>query len=220
MSIITALTKRSPQLNGVEFDATIESTLSASVDITTYPMESGARAADHALVNPIEYSMTIMASNNPLRPQVTDFIGGAISNVIDLPTIAGLSSGFLSGRPDTHAAAVLTMLLTQMVERQVMDVYGGDIHLSSMLIISIERTRTPENENGLECVVTLQELPTLDLIQGRSGLDNIKTDPGDQASTSAGRYIHKGVAKVQEAGAVINEAASDVFFHIGASIGV
>jgi hypothetical protein len=211
MSIVTMLTRNSPTLAGVSFDATLETTFKASIDITGYPLASGAEAADHSIFNPLEFTMTILASNNPLRPQVTDFIGGAISNYVDLPTIAGLSSGFLSGRADTHAAVVLTDLIGKMVDRQPISVYGGDIQLDSMMITGIDRTRTTENENGLECIVTLQELPTLDLIHG-GGMNVVNTAKDDPAHTSAGKKIHKGIAKVNEAA---DQFVEDLAFHVG-----
>jgi hypothetical protein len=103
-----------------------------------------------------------------------------------------------------------------MVDREEMDIYGGDIQLSNMIITSVERTRTPENENGLEAVITLQELPRLELVRAVHDPDNpnrnpVKTDNNDQAATAAGKYIHKGIAKVQDAGAAINDRVSGVF---------
>ena len=54
MSIISIFTKRSPTMGGVEFDAVLEDTLDLSVEVTSYPIESGVRISDHRIMQPIQ----------------------------------------------------------------------------------------------------------------------------------------------------------------------
>lgn len=211
-SVFTALTRTSPELAGVVFDATIESTFTASMTVTGYPMESGVNVADHSVILPLEYSMSIVASNNPLAPGITDFIGGAISNLVpdELAGLGGLASGLLSSSAETHSAAVLSTLVGTMIARRPITITDGDITLNEMVITNITRTRTTENENGLECDITLQELPRIELISSYN-FGSINVNKADPASTRVGRTVNRGSARIRDAGKKIRESASNVF---------
>ena len=212
MELFTALTRTTPTLAGVAFDATIESTFTASMETTGYPMESGVNVADHSLILPLEYRMTIVASNNPLQPGITDFIGGAVSNLVPdyLAGIAGLASGLLSSSAETHASVVLQSLVTAMVARRPVQIDGGDIVLNEMVITDITRTRTAENENGLECDITLRELPRIALIESYN-FGSVNVPSSDPASTRVGRIVNGGFAKIADAGEKVRNSAKNVF---------
>lgn len=213
MSVFTALLRVSPTIGAVSFDATIESTLSASVETTTYPLESGIDVADHTLIMPLEYTMTVVVSNNPLQPGITDFIGGGISNFLRIPgiaAIAGAFSGLLSSSNETHGSTVLQTLITQMVARQPVTITDGDITLSDMIITSVTRTRTVENEDGLEAEVTLQELPLIDRVQAPGfGTGNISVN--DPSAKRGRGVVNKGFAAVKSAGEKVSNNAKNVF---------
>lgn len=213
MSVFTALTRVSPEIDGLSFDATIESTLSAAVETTTYPLESGIDVADHTLIIPLEYTMTIVVSNNPLRPGITDFIGGAVSNFFNIPGFAGAAgafSGLLSSSNQTHGAMVLQTLISKMLTRQPVDITDGDITLSSMLITSVTRNRTVENEDGLEAEITMQELPLIERIQA-DGFGSGDMGVNDPSKSRAGGFVAKGHAAVKNAGERIRHGAKNVF---------
>ena len=211
MNVFTALTRTTPALAGVKFEAVVESTLTASVETTGYPLESGVDVVDHALIVPMEYTMTILASNNPLQPGVTDFIGGAVSNFVPdaLAGIAGMSAGLLSSSKETHGSAVLKSLINNMVTRQPITVTDGDITLNDMLITNITRTRTVENEDGLEAEITLQELPLIERVQQDQLSKNLTV--GDPSEARAGGFIAQGQAKIADAGEKIRKGAQNVF---------
>ena len=214
MSVFTALTRSRSKIDGVEFEAVLESTFSASVETTAYPLESGVNVADHAIVMPVEYTMTVLASNNPLQPSVTDFIGGAISNYIPgLAGIAGSFAGLLSAAPESTSSVVLQTLVSTMVQRQTVTITDGDIILSDMLITNITRTSTTENEDGLECELTLQELPRIDraFASAGAGSRNMKVSENDPAKTKIGKVVQKGHARIKSAGVKIRGKASDIF---------
>ena len=48
-----------------------------------------------------------------------------------------------------------------MTTGEPFDIDAGDIQLKNMLIVSIKRTKDPENEGGLIFEAALQEYPTL-----------------------------------------------------------
>src|SRR5690554_4164123 len=115
MSILSILTRQSPKIAGYQFDATLEDSFEASVEITRYPVESGVSVADHAIIQPFRYYMVGSISNNPLK--VFDLAGmaaGGLSNLVGsnpyVATVAGMSAGFLAGTQDTRASSTLEFL--------------------------------------------------------------------------------------------------------------
>ncbi|AFC22439.1 tail fiber protein [Vibrio phage CP-T1] len=214
MSIITLFTKKAPTIAGIEFDAILEDTIESSVEFTGYPIESGARAADHGIIQPYRWSLIVAVSNNPLKPQVTDFIGGALSNLTNNPllaSIAGTSAGLLAGSSDSRASAALQLLLALQMARESFDIDAGDIQLQNMVIVNIRRTKTPDNETGLFAEVQLQELPTLETIitRGTNPTANQLRD-NDPSQSQLAALVNRGEQFARDVGATINEAVSNL----------
>tara|TARA_R110002072_G_scaffold169949_5_gene323506 strand:- start:7688 stop:8335 length:648 start_codon:yes stop_codon:yes gene_type:complete len=164
LSLINIFTAKSPTLNGIEFDAVLEDTFEASVELTGYEIELGARASDHRIIKPMKWSIIGAVSNTPLQPGITDFVGGVLSNFTDsgvASTVAGLSAGFLAGSTETRSSAALEELLTLMTTGEPFDVDAGDKQLVNMVIGNIRRTKDASNEGGLIFEAELQEYPTL-----------------------------------------------------------
>lgn len=220
MSLINLFTRKAPTIGGnrtgqtgYAFDAVLEDTLEISVNVTTYPVESGARVADHRILNPFKYTLTGAISNNPLQVQVTDFLGGVISNFIDNPLVAGaagLSAGFLAGSDETRASSTLQLLIDLMQNGQPFDVDAGDITLVNMVITKLSRTKEPRNENGLEFVAELQELVTLERLPniGQPGVEQLR--PDDPSESAISRTVKRGQQALKDAGAAINKQANAV----------
>lgn len=214
MSVVTLFTRKSPTIAGLEFDAVLEDTLETTVQITDYPIESGARAADHRIIQPFRWRLIGAVSNNPIRPLLTDF-SGALSELSDnngaLATLAGLSVGWLSGSDDTRAASALNTLLQIQTQGEPFDIDAGDIQLSNMVIIELRRTKDPSNEGGLIFEAQLQEMPTLSTLV-TTGLQpgQFQLPSGDPAQTQAAALINKGEAALKSVGASINSLVSGV----------
>lgn len=197
MSVISILTRKAPTFgkgeNEIEFDAVIEDSFENETVFTRFPLELGANATDHGIIMPRIYTITAAVSNNPLSPNVTDFVGGFLSNFFPDSgigaAVAGLSAGFLAGSKETRAGSTLTMLLGLMVQREPFDVDAGDIQLQDMVITNIYRTRRPEIENGLLFTAELMELPLIaTVINGQQ-----KTNPGTGTeATQAAPKVEKG----------------------------
>lgn len=208
MSLITLLTKKPPKLGAgesgtevIEFDATMEESLDASVEVTTYPIESGAVAADSIIVNPKRYRIVGIISDNPLSPSLTDFAGGALSNFTDgtgaggiISGAAGVSAGLLGGPDGDRSTAALTKLLELMYNRRPFTLSADDITLTNMVIVNISRTRTPANEGGLEFTADLQELAILDTIISANRTNPAAENPESSQITND---INKGEQSLQ-----------------------
>lgn len=214
MSIITLLTKQSPKLAGLTFDAVLEDTYKGTVDYTGYTIENGSKVTDFGIIRPLTWKMTGLISNNPISPSVTDFAVGALSNLIQgVPSslIAGLSAGFLAGTNSSRASSALTTLIAIMLAKIPFDVDAVDIQLNNMVITELIRVRNPVNENGLIFQADLQELPTLDTIASTGQPNNNQLPPNDPAKNQATAFIDKGEQQLKNVGDDINNAIKEAF---------
>lgn len=213
MSIINIFTRQAPTIAGYSFDAVLEDTLDVSVSITSYPIESGVRISNHRIFNPFKWTMTGAISNNPVKVQLTDFLGGALSNLTDNPivsTVAGLSAGWLAGSDETRAGATLDFLLWLMSEYDPFDIDTGDIILKNMAITRLSRTKEPRNENGLEFVVELQEVIELDRIAAGDQRWVYQLRNGDPSQSALARAVNKGQVIAKEALDNVSEAVNGI----------
>tara|TARA_Y100000310_G_C20677507_1_gene813943 strand:- start:770 stop:1438 length:669 start_codon:yes stop_codon:yes gene_type:complete len=218
MSIVSLFFRESPYLgegdNKLVFDAVLEDRFSASVEYTRFPIEIGALATDHGIIQPRLWSLKGTVSNNPLTLELTDFAGGFLSNFFDsgvIATVGGFSAGFLSGSDNTRASAALTTLLNIMVARIPFAVNAGDITLDNMVIADLFRNKTPENENGLEFEAVLMELPTLATVITNQEPKASQLPDNDPAKTQASSIIERGELLGREIGETINSTIQETF---------
>lgn len=217
MGIVNLFTQQAPTIAGYSFDAVLEDTFEATVDVTTYPIESGVRIADHRILQPLKWSMVGAVSNNPLKVQLTDFLGGALSNLTNSPlvsSIAGLSAGFLAGSDQTRASTTLQFLLLLMQTGDPFTIDAGDITLKNMVITKLSRAKDPSNENGLIFIADLQELITLERIAfvGPPAPDQLRD--GDKSKSAITRAINKGQKMVADAKAAVTKQVNTVLASI------
>lgn len=213
MSIINLFTKQAPTIAGYSFDAILEDNLEASVEWTTYPVETGVNVNDHRIIQPVTWSLTGAVSNNPLKVQLTDFLAGGLSNLTSNPyvaSVAGLAAGFLSGSDETRASTTLQFLLNLMVEGSPFDIDAGDIQLQNMAISRIGRVKDNSNEQGLIFVADLVEIITLDRIPQSGQPSQAVLRDGDPAKSGVAGIIRKGRQVAKEASDVVNGAVNNV----------
>lgn len=213
MSIINLFTKQAPTIAGYSFDAILEDNLEASVEWTSYPVETGVNVNDHRIIQPVRWTLTGAVSNNPLQIQLTDFLAGGLSNLTNNPyvaTVAGLAAGFLAGSNETRSSTTLEFLMNLMVAGEPFDIDAGDIQLQNMVIGRIGRNKDPSNEQGLIFVADLQELITLDRIPQSGQPSQSMLRDGDPAKSGVSAVVRKGRTLVKEANEAVNNAASAV----------
>ena len=193
MALINIFTPKAPTLAGYEFDAILEDTFEADVELTGYTIELGARAVDHRIIKPFKWSLVGAVSNNPLNTSVTDFIG-TLSNDAGgiLSTVAGLSAGFLAGSSETRASSTLDFLITLMVSGEPFDIDAGDIQLTNMVIARIRRTKDASNENALIFEADLKEYPTLETTLSKNGALLSQLNPNDPSYSQAVANVNLG----------------------------
>lgn len=200
MSVITLFTKTAPTIAGVEFDAVLEDTFEMSSQVTDYPIESGARASDHVILEPFRWSLVGAVSNNPLKPVVTDFLG------------SGLLAGLLSASNGDRASDALTLLIDLATPPVTpFDIDAGDIQLSNMVITNLTRTKNPENEQGLIFVAQLQEFTSLDTLVSVGSITQDQLLDGDPSKSQATELINRGEQILRDAGQSIRNAIGGIF---------
>lgn len=197
MSIVSILTRQSPTLAGYQFDAVLEDTFEASIELTRYPVESGVKVADHRIIQPMKYFMIGAVSNNPLKPiDVQGLVAGGLSTILRsnplVATVAGLSAGFLSGTSDTRASSTLQLLMDLLVAGQPFDVDAVDIQLKDMVLTRLSRDRDPETENGLIFVAELQELVQLSRLSDFTQPTQDQLADGDPSKAGAAADTTRG----------------------------
>ena len=204
MSLISLFTRKAPTFNIdggiISFDAVLEDTLEASVEYTSFPLEVGSNASDHGIIQPITWTITGLASNNPLGLEPSA-ITGFLTNFFDIPglsAIAGLAAGFLSGSNETNAGATLQLLLGLMYIREPFYIDAVDIQLSNMVITNITRTKNPNNENGLEFTAELMELPLISTVITTNQPGQSQLRDFDPAKTQATALVKKGEVSTLE----------------------
>lgn len=197
MSIISLFTRQSPQIAGYQFDAVLEDSFEASVELTRYPVESGLQVADHAIIQPLKYYMIGSISNNPLKIlSLTGMLAGGLSNLAGnnpyVAAVAGMSAGFLSGSQSTRASSALEFLLELMVARLPFDVDAVDIQLKDMVLTRLYRDRDPENEGGLIFVAEMHELVQLERLTDKTQPSQDELADGDPAKSGAAADTNSG----------------------------
>jgi hypothetical protein len=213
VGIVNLFTKQAPTIAGYSFDAVLEDTFEATVEVTTYAIESGVRVSDHRILQPFKWSLVGAVSNNPLSVQLTDFLGGALSNLTNNPlvsSIAGLSAGFLAGSDETRASTTLQFLITLMQGGDPFDIDAGDIILRNMVITRLSRTKDPSNENGLIFIADLQELITLERISMVGPPSPAQLRDGDKAKSAITRAINRGQKLVADTKAAVSSQVDAV----------
>lgn len=213
MAIVTLFSTKSPTIAGLEFDAVLEDTYESDIEFTQYGVEVGANVADHGIIQPIRWRLTGAMSNNELRASATDFITGAVSSQFSAvgAFTSGLSAGFLAGSADTRSSSTFRALQDLQIARQPFTIDAGDVTLVNMVIVSLRRTKTADNEGGLIFSCDLQELPTLDTVISRQSAPNQgDLSEDDPAQTQATSLIEKGEQALRDAGAAINAAIDEV----------
>lgn len=194
MSILNLVTRKSPKFVAgggefsVEFDAVLSDTLESEVVFTEYPLENGAVASDHGIIMPKRWSMSGAISNNPLKPTIADFAVGAVSSLIDpaIVSAAGVVAGNIasvSGSDNTRASNALELLIELQESRVPFSVNCGDITLENMCITKLTRTKTPENEGGLEFEAELQEIPTIKTLFSDPTADEVDATAPESAQS-------------------------------------
>lgn len=193
MALTTIYETSAPVLSGVSFDAVFEDTITLDIGFTQYSIEAGAFAKDHGIVQPMKYSLTGAVSNNPLVPSLAGISAGVLSNITESGVVANLAGSVLSSTDGTRASTAWELLTNLARSRIPFDVDTVDAYLTNMVITSLRRTRSPENENALIFVADLQELPTLSTLRSASTTPkpNQLSDT-DVAKTQAVGRVDKG----------------------------
>ena len=97
-----------------------------------------------------------------------------------------------------------------MYEGDPFDVIAGDINLTGMVIESIRRTKTPQNESGLIFVAELREWQDITLaISAAANATNSTT--GTSTASAGSNFVEKGLKSISEAGEAVSDTVGGWF---------
>lgn len=193
MALINIFTPESPTLNSIEFDAVLEDTFEASVELTGFEIELGARASDHRIILPRKWMLTAVVSNTPLRIQQNDSY-----------------AGYLAGDNETRSSAALAEFLELMTTGEPFDCEAGDISLINMTIGGIRRTKDASNEGGLIIEIDLQEYPTLQTTIANNQPTSSQLNQDDPSSSQASAVNNRGELQGSTTTSVNSDSVSEV----------
>jgi len=176
MSLLSLFTRKPPTLGygelTVQFDAVLEQVVTKAAQITEFPVEFGANASDHRIVMPVRYTLVGAISNNPVRIGLDNIAGvaaqvatgaigsrlGSAASAVSSAVGGAISAAFLAGSSGTRSSSAWDMLSDLLANGEPFDVQVGDELIQDMVIIRLDRRRTPQNEDGLEFIADLQQL--------------------------------------------------------------
>ena len=215
--MLSLFPKKHPKLgskgNWFEFDAVLEDSIGASVKYTAFPIELGANASDHGIIQPKTYTMKGGMGNNPFGLRDTDFAGGFLSNLTSnsrIVSAAAFSAGYLAGSDNERGNATLDFIFYLMYLRIPFDIDSGQITLTNMVFTDVSSKRDPKTEGGLMFTATFQELPLLRTILSQAEPSVEQMNDGDQSQTMASSKVGKGIKN----SGIIAAAASSVMTRI------
>ncbi len=217
MALLSLITKKAPTLGYgnivLSFDAVLEDTFEAEVELSDYPIEVGSISNDHRIKLPVKWTMTGAISNNPLSVSATDFTG-LLSEVSDnsgiLSATAGYMAGWLNGSDETRNSEALATLLKIMYEGDPFDVDAGDIQLTNMVIQSIRRTKDASNENGLVFTAQLREWQDITTATSlETGQCYAVT--GTATASAAANFVERGLQSISDASDAVKNTVTEWF---------
>ena len=189
MSIAT----RPVSIDGLEFDALMESTESHSAEVPTYPTEEGFTVSDCVIINAIQLSMTLVFSNTPVTWKSTH--QPSLGRVQE--QIAKLKEIYFAKKP-------VTVVTTRGIFR-------------NMAILSFELTNTTETFADREIPITFQQIrvtesktTTIPDSYGRGGTT------GGNAGTASTKATATDANKPESGGG----SNQSVLYNIGGSLGM
>ena len=197
--MLSLLTRRRPKFGAggdfFVFDAVIKDSIAADISFTAFPIELGATASDHGIIQPKTYTMEGGVSDNPLSAQLSDLAGGFLSNLTSNTRIvnaAAFSAGYLAGSKEERGNSTLEFLFTLMYKRIPFDIDTGQITLTNMVFTNVTTKRDNKTEGGLMFNANFQELPLLRTLLSDDSPTVDQMNDGDQSKTMAAVKVSKG----------------------------
>ena len=180
--------KRPVKINGVEFDALISSSETHTSDVPDYPCENGYSVHDTIVTKPMELSLTLFLSNNP----VTWY--NRLGNSVD------------------RVQVVEEKLRALFASRQVFTVLTATDKYKNMCFTSVGISKSKENGNGRGIDVTLKQVSitntrttSIPVTYGKSGAS--MSNAGNAGTSGASTKGTSSESKTNEKASSKNKAS-------------
>jgi len=162
---------------------TLEETHVDELEITSHPVEQGARISDHAYLRPAELTIRAGWSNSPQSSSFLQGLAGAATQ-----TVAGVND-IISGTGLDQTLNVYRKLLELQTSRLPFSVVTGKRTYDNMLFKSLRVETNKETENSLLVTAVLRQLIIVktQVISSSTPAENQATPALTQAPTELGQ---------------------------------
>lgn len=188
--------KRPVSIGGVEFDALISSSETYSADVPDYPCEAGYSVHDTIVTKPMELSLTLFLSNNPVTWY--NRLGKNVNRV----------------------QVVEEKLRSLFASRQTFTVLTATDKYKNMCFTSVGISKSKENGNGRGIDVTLKQVnitntrtASIPASYGKSGISmsnagNAGTSGASSKGTSSESKTEENASSKSKASLLYNAASN------------
>lgn len=189
--------RKNREIGGVQIDNVTLERLTNSVRPTNNPVELGVEITDHAIIEPIQYSLNGVVSDTPLGL-------AALGEIVD--NVTGLF-GDSTGEGLTRSQAAYALLVQLMNQREPLIVQTGLVLLQGMLITNIDTSRDKDTSGALFFSMFLKEI----IIQDTQFFERPESDFTDDTTkaraatqTELGRQLKEPIAEQSIAAKLID----------------
>lgn len=128
LAIVGSTIRDAEGLDLITLDATIREGHSASVELSTHPVDVATQVSEHAIVNPIEVEITGVVTNTPTSPQA-------------LAGLEALEAAGVGGDFDGRVAATFGVMLELISAPQTVTLVTGLRTYDDMMLVELNAIR-------------------------------------------------------------------------------
>ena len=183
--------KRPVRIDGIEFDALISSSESFSADVPDYPCEAGYSVHDTIVTKPMELSLTLFLTNNP----VTWY-------------------NRFGGSSKDRVKVVEEKLRSLFAQRKMITVLTATDKYNNMCITSVGIDKSKENGTGRGISITLKQVNvtktqtvTVPASYGKSGTSMADAGTAGTGSASANGSAEDEKSKSKDKASLLYSAS-------------
>lgn len=214
MSLVGVFTKFRPEIGGIYFDATLEESSTLSTEVSSYPLEDASTANDNAVTRPLELTMTVAISDNPIKALTagedtlsritasgTRIAGGLLASALSggAAALAGLAAtaglAYISSGQSRSESALISLRNLQR-NKTLLKIVGVGSSYDNMLITRTQVKKAKDGEGGQEISVVMQQITVI--TRSDSAAATNRTLPAnDTASTQGQKSVNLGQVPVK-----------------------
>lgn len=214
MSLVGVFTKFRPEIGGIFFDATLDETSTLMTIVSSYPLEDASTANDNAVTKPLELTMTVAISDNPIKAMTAgeDNLSGLTSMGVSL--VGGTALSMLSGGAaalgglaatagmtyansgQSRSESALLSLRNLQRNKTLLKIVGVGSSYDNMLITKTQVKKVKGGEGAQEIIVEMQQI-TIVTRDDSAITTNSNLPKNDPVATQGQKSVNLGQVPVK-----------------------